>query len=91
MLKSIIIKENINISHLMYLTISYITKKFNFVFKRLYKNVIQSFIHLSKFRKNSILIKSPFFNFVVYANSIYYIVINFVRENLIMRNEKNRF
>ena len=39
-LRSIVIKENFNISHLMCLTISYIIKKFNFMLKQLYKDVI---------------------------------------------------
>ena len=41
LLKSIMIKENINIFQLMYLTIFfYVIKKFDFVFKQICKNFI---------------------------------------------------
>ena len=57
MLKNIVLKKSVNTSYLIYLTISYIIKKFEFMFKQSYKNVIYSFIYLLNFRENIVLIK----------------------------------
>ena len=57
MLKSIVLKKNANTFQLMCLTISYVIKKFKFMFKQLCKSAIQSFIHLLNFYKNNVLIE----------------------------------